>query len=586
MPKNISPIPTSGMKNNYLTYWSNKMSEEKKLYDPGENEPLPEGEEAPPPLTHAMSIVRWVLLIGLSLFAAFMILHYLGVASPLSANTEKVTQYHCPMHPTYISNQPGECPICGMTLVPIDSKSKTKLISKSTDKKGNPAVSDTPKSDNVTTKAIADLYACPMHPEVISDKTGKCPKCGMDLIKTTASIEAASKKNSDPEGSDDMQGMPGMEKTSPETISTVTAPQGLVPVTIEPDRLQLIGIKTGFVKRGSLDNKIHIVGFVTPDETRLKNVTIRVSGWVLDLFVDKTGQFVKAGQPLLSIYSQDLYQAEQDFMVARDAVKNDSTAGGPVLVMRHQMLDAARERLKLMGLSEQELAEIEKSDIPSTQMVLRSPFSGYVLDKSALPGQYLSPSQSLFTIADLSNIWVLGDVYEQDIASIHEGQTAHMKLTALPGEEFEGKISFIYPSVSQQTRTLKVRLEFANPSMKILPGMYAEVDVEHGGAPTLIVPSEAVLDGGQTQYAFVAHNNNHFEPRLLKLGHTSDDWDEVLSGLKEGEEVVISANFLIDSESRLKAAVAGMGSMPGMEGMPDMQKQSGKNSEELKAHAQ
>jgi RND family efflux transporter MFP subunit len=313
------------------------------------------------------------------------------------------------------------------------------------------------------------------------------------------------------------------------------------------------------------------VGFVTPDETRLKNINVRVSGWVLDLFVDETGQYVKAGQPLLSIYSQDLYQAEQDFMVARDAGKKDSTAGGALLGMRHQMLDAARERLKLMGLSDQELAEVEKSDLPSSQMLLRSPFSGYILDKSALPGQYLGPSQNLFTIADLSNIWVLGDVYEQDIASIHEGQTAHMKLTALPGEEFDGKISFIYPSVSQQTRTMKVRIEFSNPSMQIRPGMYAEVEVEHGGAPTLIVPSDAVLDGGQTQYAFVVHDKNHFEPRLLKLGHTSDDWAEVLSGLKEGEEVVTSANFLIDSESRLKAAVSGMGSMPGMEGMPEKQ---------------
>lgn len=560
------------------------MSEEKKPYNPTEHEPMPEGEEAPPPLTHTMSIVRWVLLIGLSLFAAFMILHYLGVASPLSAKTEKITQYHCPMHPTYISNQPGECPICGMTLVPIDSKSDKKLISKITNKAENPAVPEPSKSDEVATMATIDKYSCPMHPEVISDKPGKCPKCGMDLIKMAASPEAASNKEINPPASD-MQGMPGMEKTSPETTSIKSAPQGLVPVTIEPERLQLIGIKTGFVKRGSLDNKINIVGFVTPDETRLKNVTIRVSGWVLDLFVNETGQFVKEGQPLLSIYSQDLYQAEQDFIVARDAVKKDSAAGGALIAMRHQMLDAARERLKLLGLSDQELAEIDKSDIPSSQMVLRSPFSGYVLDKSALPGQYLSPSQNLFTLADLSDIWVLGDVYEQDISNIHEGQTAHMKLTALPGEEFDGKISFIYPTVSPQTRTMKVRIEFANPSMKILPGMYAEVNVENSSAPTLIVPIDAVLDGGQTQYAFVVHDKNHFEPRLLKLGHSSDDWDEVISGLKEGEEVVTSANFLIDSESRLKAAVTGMGSMPGMEGMPDMQQPSSESSQEPKANA-
>ena len=602
------------------------MSEEKKPYNPSEHEPLPEGEEAPPPLTHTMSIVRWVLLITLSLFAVFMILHYLGVASPLSANTEKVTQYHCPMHPTYVSNQPGECPICGMTLVPMDNKASAKLTSKANDKKENAESSQQSVAENKTAGKTSATYVCPMHSEVTSDKPGNCPKCGMNLIKTTASTEAASEKDSsekelstatyacpmhpevtsdkpgncpkcgmdlvkaasdvkvdppsnngtDPQGTGDMQGMPGMEKP-PATSDTGSTPQGLVPVTIEPERVQMIGVKTGFVKMGSLDNKINIVGFVTPDETRMKDINIRVSGWVLDLFVDETGQLVHEGQPLLSIYSQDLYQAEQDFMVARDAVKNDTSAGDAILGMRHQMLDAARDRLKLLGLSDQEMAEIEKSDIPSTQMVLRSPFSGYVLDKSALPGQYLSPGQKLFTIADLSDIWVLGDVYEQDIPNIHEGQTAHMKLTSVPGEEFDGKISFVYPSVSQQTRTMKVRIEFANPSMQIKPGMYAEVEVDGGGASTLIVPSDAVLDGGQTQYAFVVHNGNHFEPHLLKIGRTSDDWDEVLSGLKNGDEVVTSANFLIDSESRLKAAVAGMGGMPGMEGMPDMQQPTNQN---------
>jgi RND family efflux transporter MFP subunit len=269
----------------------------------------------------------------------------------------------------------------------------------------------------------------------------------------------------------------------------------------------------------------------------------------------------------MSLYSQDLYQAEQDFMIARDSYRRSDSADSALTEMRRQLYEAARQRLSLLGLSDGDLDDVEKSELPSPQMMLRSPFSGYVLEKSVYSGQYLSPDQNLLTIADLSTVWVLGDVYEKDIPYVHEGQSARMRLTAIPGEEFQGTIGYLYPSISEKTRTMKVRLQFSDPRMRFRPGMYAEVQVQRETNQALVVPADAVMDGGSVQYAFVVHNGTHFEPRLIKVGSSSDDWVQVLSGLNEGEEVVTSANFLIDSESRLKAAVAGMGAMPGMESM-------------------
>jgi Cu(I)/Ag(I) efflux system membrane fusion protein len=652
-------------------------------YDPLDYEPIPEEKEGPPPLTHTMSIVRWTILIGLSLFAISMILSAVGLA-PWEARADDSVQYHCPMHPTYISNQPGDCPICGMTLVPIDKSGKeikeeskeiktasavpeAKAQAKSADKKAEAAreetaaiqytcpmhpdvlsdkpgkcpecgmslvqvknetaakapekarmemavikyvcpmneefVSDKPgtcpkcgmdlvkktvmepvkaesaasiksgndqsKETKQDSKAVA-IYTCPMHPEVVSNEPGKCPKCGMLLKKVEAPKSESTPKSAPTDEKKDLKSMPEMNKDghSSTTNDMGEAPvPGLVPVTIEPARQQLIGVRTGYVERRNLGGTTDIVGTVTPDESRMKNMNTRVKGWVVDLYVDKTGQYVEAGQPLLSIYSQELYQAGQDFMVARDALMRGSSDEA-LTDMRNQIYFAAKERLRLLGLSDDQITDIENSHMPSSQLILKSPFSGYVLDKSVLPGQYLTPNQNLLTIADLSHVWVLGDVYEQDIANIHEGQKAIMHLAAFPGEDFAGTIGYIYPSLSEQTRTLKVRLEFANPSNRIRPGMYAEISLRGNGKPTLAVPSDAILDGGDQQYAFVIHDGTHFEPRLVRTGRTSDDYVEILSGLHEGEQVVTSANFLIDSESKLKAAVSGMSSMPNM---PDMQ---------------
>lgn len=418
----------------------------------------------------------------------------------------KPGQYYCPMDPEVVSDTEGRCPICKMHLEKFEPGMK---------------------------------FTCEMHPEVVTDRPGDCPKCGMDLIP--------------------LEGETGEVESGGHSSELGEAPvPGLVPVVIEPERLQLIGIKTETVEHRSLNDELQVVGYVTPDETRLSNLNIRVSGWVQKLHVDQTGQRVSKGQPLLTVYSQDLYQAQQDFLVALKTAQQQS--GDSILAAtRNQMLDAAQERLRLLGLTSGEIDRIASAEQPTSDVALRSPLDGVVLSKNVLSGQYITPEQNLFTIADLRSVWVLADIYESDLASIREGQPARMTITAFPGEVFEGKVGFIYPTVDQQTRTLKARLEFANPDMKLRPGMYAQVDLQGNGDEVLAISRSALMDGGDIDYAFVMHGSNRFEPRQVKTGRSSGDWVQITEGLSHGELVVTSANFLIDSESRLKAAISGMG---------------------------
>jgi len=539
------------------------MTDQNLHYDPADHEPLPEGEEEAPPLTHTMAIVRWFILGGMTLFALVMVLSYFG-ATPWGAESAGATQYHCPMHPTYVSSQPGDCPICGMSLVPIDAKvnaDSAAAAEHGTTHEGKPGrvsvaqpgqyycpmdpevASDTEGKCPVCGMFLEKLehgmkFTCDMHPEVITDRPGDCPKCGMDLIPVSDS------ETGTPEGASGDMGQAPVP--------------GLVPVTIEPQRLQLIGVRNGKVKRRSLDGGSRLVGYVTPDESRVSNLNIRVSGWVQKLFVNETGQKVSAGQELLTVYSQDLYQAQQDFLAAMQSAGRPGT-DSMLAATRRQILDAARDRLRLLGAPEEEITRLESTGEVRAELPLRSPVTGIVLEKTVLAGQFIGPDQTLFTVADLRNVWVLADVYEADLAGITIGQRAVITLAAYPGEEFSGKVSFIYPTVSAETRTLKVRLELDNPEMKLRPGMYADVRLQSAQEEILGIPRDAIMDGGHMAYAFVIHNGTHFEPRLITVGRTSGEYAEVLSGLAEGETVVTSANFLIDSESRLQAAISGMG---------------------------
>lgn len=519
------------------------------------HEPLPEGEEKAPPGTSTMGLVRWIILGGMTLFAVVMLLGYFGLV-PWSGESPESVKYHCPMHPTYITSHPGECPICGMTLVPMASEGDTQNATDTT--------SSVPAD---TVRAQPGQYTCPMHPEVISNTPGRCPKCGMNLEQVPGTLQPATYTcPMHPEVTSTQPGQCpkcGMDLVKVESTGASTAGSevlGLVPVTIAPERLQLIGVRTGTVARRTLEGGIRLLGFVTPDETRVKSVNVRFSGWVRDLVANETGQAVKQGQRLFSVYSQDLFAAEQEYLLAKQSLQ---AASDPELRdVRLRMFEASRQRLELLGITADERLQLETEGQPRSESWIESPVSGVVLEKNVVPGGFVSPDQNLYVVADLSTVWVLADVYERDLARVKAGQAVQMRSSAYPGQTFRGRVGFIYPSVAEDTRTLKVRIEFANPDGLLKPGQYVEIDLEGGGPSVLAVPSEAVFDEGERQYAFVVQHGTYFEPRLLGLGRHTDDYVEVISGLSEGEQVVTSANFLIDAESRLKAAMTGLAAAP------------------------
>jgi Cu(I)/Ag(I) efflux system membrane fusion protein len=379
------------------------------------------------------------------------------------------------------------------------------------------------------------VWHCPMHPSYTSDKPGECPICGMTLEPVTS----------------------GGENATPDTAARGDV-AGLTTVTITPERIQLIGVRTARVERSNVSGQLDLVGFVTPDESRIKRVQIRVSGWIRELYVNQTGGEVRAGQPLMSIYSPELYQSEQEYLIARGSA--DSAMG-----MAHGSSDAsAGERLRLLGVPDDEIKRLDREGTASTQLVLRSPVSGTVLERGVVEGQYVGADTPLLTVADLSRIWVMADLYEMDMTRVHAGDPARFTSDAMPTRAFAGRVDFVYPTISSETRTLKARLTLENPNGVLRPGMYGRVSVSAAGTgPALSVPAEAVINAGEHSYVFLAHAGGRFEPRMVWTGSPSGDRIQVLKGVSEGDTVVSSASFLIDSESRLRAAIHGLGAEPG-----------------------
>jgi Cu(I)/Ag(I) efflux system membrane fusion protein len=377
-------------------------------------------------------------------------------------------------------------------------------------------------------KSGKELYLCPMHPSYTSDKPGECPICGMDLEKVEGGAEAAAHEIS------------------------VDVP-GLATVQIPAERTQLIGVRLARAEAGSIGESTPLVGFVVPDETRLKRVQLRVAGWVQDLAVNRTGEFVKQGQPMLSLYSPELYQSEREYLIAM----GEGAGGAGHDAGAH---DAARSRLRLLGVPDDEVARLERERTASSRLTLRSPVTGTVLERNLLEGQYVGADTPLFTVADLSRVWVLVDLYEMDLGRVKVGDRARFTADGLPGRTFDAKIDFIYPTVSNETRTLKARLSLDNRDRLLRPGMYGRADVatSRGGA-AIVIPAEAVVNTGEVSYVFLARGGGRFEPRRVWTGAGDGDRITVLQGLAEGDTVVASASFLIDSESRLKAAIAGLG---------------------------
>jgi membrane fusion protein, copper/silver efflux system len=361
---------------------------------------------------------------------------------------------------------------------------------------------------------------------------------------------------------DEMKGL-SMESIRKEGKVQEVAP-GTVQIT--PDRQQLIGVKFGTVEMRSLDKVIRTVGRVDYDEKRLTTVSLKVGGWIEDLYVDFTGKFVRKGEPLLTIYSPELVSTQEEYLLALRAKETLGRSSFPEIASSGESLaESARRRLKLWDITDEEIKRLEESGQAKKTMTLYAPFTGYVLEKAAYKGMNVMPGTALYKMADLSVVWLYGDIYEYELPFIKLGQQASIQLTYVPGETFTGKVVYVYPSINPDTRTAKVRFEIPNPRGKLLPEMYANVEIKMELGRKLAVPESAIINTGVRQMAIVDKGSGYFEPREVKVGSKVNDYYEVVSGLKAGERVVTSANFLIDSESKLKEAMGGMGAMPGME---------------------
>ncbi|MCL5743489.1 MAG: efflux RND transporter periplasmic adaptor subunit [Acidobacteria bacterium] len=386
----------------------------------------------------------------------------------------------------------------------------------------------------------------PMHPAYKSDKPGIAPDCGMKLEPVYADGGAAS-------------------PATPAAGDASTMPPGTVQIT--PEKQQLIGVKYGQVAMSGGSRTIRAVGKVAFDEKRIEHVHTKVEGWIDKVFVDFTGQQVKKGDPLLTIYSPDMLASQRELLLAAKAKTLMRNSALPAAYDQSEsLLQAARRRLELWDLSEAQINQVLQTGEPIKNITLYSPATGYVTDRKAFPQLKVMPDTDLYTIVDLSRVWIIADVFEYEAPNIRIGETARVSLQALPGRIFNALIDYIQPGVDPMTRTLKVRLDMDNPGLILKPDMYANVEFKVNFPSKLTVPVEAVLNAGERKTVFIDRGNGFLEPRQVTTGEREGDRIEILSGLSGGERVVTSGNFLIDSESQLKAAAAGMG-MPGMPGM-------------------
>ena len=333
------------------------------------------------------------------------------------------------------------------------------------------------------------------------------------------------------------------------------------PVNLDPERARRIGITYAIAEAGPMTSVVHTVGSITYDETRLVNVSPKIEGWVEKLYVDFTGAPVTRGQLLMAVYSPMLVSAQEELVLAKQLVETGGT--GTAAANARELLEAARRRLAYWDIPASEIERIERSGTPQKTLVLRAPTSGLVVEKAVLQGQRIMPGMDLYRIADLSKVWVEGEVFEKDLALITVGRNARITFESYPGETFSGKVSYVYPTITADSRTGRIRIELANPNLRFKPGMYANLEFEvlvHGRG--IHVPRSAVLQTGERTIAFVRMPDGTLAPREIKVGVATTEHVEVLSGITAGEVVVASANFLVDAESNLGAALNSMETTP------------------------
>jgi len=427
------------------------------------------------------------------------------LALTVEKGTEEKQLYSCGMHPFYVQEGPGNCPICGMKLIPVKKSEKSEK-----EKKG---------------KRKIKYWRAPMDPNYISDKPGKSPM-GMDLI-------------------------PVYEDEEEE--------EGLI--TIDPVTVQNIGVKIEVVKRRPLYRVIRTVGRITYDERRIYHIHTKFTGWIDKLYVNFTGQRVRRGEPLIAIYSPDLVSTQKEYLQTLDYYESlQESSFDEIRKGGKSLLEATQRRLELWGISSSQIKGLEETQEIQKNMTIYSPISGVVVKmEAARKGMYVEPGMNLYTIADISRVWVEADIFEYELPWIKLCQKATMTLSYYLGKDYQGKITFINPFLEPKTRTVKIRLEFDNSDFELKPDMYANMMISSEITKSgLAVPIQAVIHSGKRDIVVIARGEGKFESREVKVGAEAEGYYQILEGIKEGEKVVTSAQFLIDSESNLRAAITMM----------------------------
>lgn len=348
--------------------------------------------------------------------------------------------------------------------------------------------------------------------------------------------------------------------------SAQSAASEAMPVTLSAEQSQRIGVTYAVATLAPVKREIRTVGQVTFDETRVKTISPKIEGWIERLLVNYTGQLVTAGQPLLTIYSPMLVTAQEELLLAK-RLRGDVREGtGDARKSADELIESARRRLSYWDITQSEISAIERTGQVRKTLTLRSPYNGYVLEKNVLEGQRVMMGDALYKLADLSVVWIEGEVFEKDLPAVRLGQQVTAEFEGLAGQRMAGRITYVYPTVNPETRTAKVRVVLPNPGMRLKPGMYATLRMDASASvATLGVPRSAVLQTGERSLVFVKAPNGQLQPREVKVGAASEDRIEILSGLRAGETVVASGTFLVDAESNLGSLLGGMGNMPGMD---------------------
>jgi Cu(I)/Ag(I) efflux system membrane fusion protein len=436
-------------------------------------------------------------------------------------------QWQCPMHPSIVQDHPGDCPICGMKLVKVAGGTAAA------------ATQGTPGSG----EAQEEQWQCPMHPSIVQDHPGDCPICGMKLVKVAGG------------GAGDSSG-------------GGAAPEGLTGVTIDPARQQLIGMKIVHAERGPVGGTWRTNGRLAVDETRIAHVNVKFSGFMERVYADFVGKPVRRGDPLYAVYSPELLSAQEEFLLALRTQKTMGGAGGAMSSDGDSLVRAARRKLELWDVAQTEIDRIEKAGEPSRTITFYAPASGVLTKKDVVPGMKVSAGDMPFEIIDLTHLWGLADAYETDLKNVKVGMKASLTLKAFPGRTFEGRVAFIDPLLDPKSRTAKVRIDFPNPTGDLRPEMFGEVVLSGKAREALRVPADAIINSGTKSVLFLALGDGKFQPREVSLGASDGTFVEIVSGIAPGDGVVTRANFLVDSESRLRASLqaltgAGPGAGPG-----------------------